>query len=897
VSTWQRRLYRASLRLLPSSYRATHGAEIERLGEEYLDSHQHAGEVRRGFAFIALLAEAIAGAVVAHASKVIWPGMWRDIRQDVMHACRVFRRSPGFTLTAVLTIAMGVGATTAIFTVVRGVLLRPLPYADGERIANIWVDMGVGNQSLPAVSVGDFADYRARSRTFEEFAAATGAGMLGATGVLTGSGGEPEQVDVSGVSANFFSLLGVAPAFGRQFTAAEESPKGGAVVILSHGLWQRRYGSDPSIVGRYIDLDNVRHLVVGVLPPFSLLLPAEAFLVKDADVWKPLQLDYTRAPARNYTSLTVFGRTRPGVTMAQAQEEMSQIAQKLREEHAIHAGSNMRIRVVPLHHDIVKAAREPLRVLALAVALLLAIACANVAHLLLARGSGRVHEMAVRSALGASGWRLARQLAAENIVLAALGGAAGLALAQAALRVFLSLAPASLPRQASITMDVQVFAFSAIATLIAGLIFGVMPAIANARSANGLTLMRLGRGGSRAHGRIRRLLIAGEVALSLVLLVGAGLLLRSMIMLQQVRPGFDAAHVTTFGVSLPIASYPNGRARNEFVRRMEAAIAALPGVEAVGATSQLPLTGSGALSPYAYDEQTAANWESATADGRSVSPGYFRAMGTRLLAGRFFDDRDIPDPNRPDPNLRRVIIVDELLAARAFPGQSAVGQRLQTRPTGDPQPFAEIVGVVEHIRLLDVRRPVRGQIYGAYARGTPTQMSVVVRASGETATLATALRQTMRSLDPTLPVTVRPMSEYVTKNLAQTRFSFLLMAVFAVLAVLLAGIGIYGVMAYAVGQRTKEIGIRMALGEEPARIRNRVVGDGMKLVAISLALGLAGAFLLARAQSALLFGVRASDPVTFVVAPSILVAIAFLGSYLPARRAIRIDPLHALRRD
>ena len=380
------------------------------------------------------------------------------------------------------------------------------------------------------------------------------------------------------------------------------------------------------------------------------------------------------------------------------------------------------------------------------------------------------------------------------------------------------------------------------------------------------------------------------MALSLVLLVGAGLLLRSMIMLQQVRPGFDAERVTTFGVSLPLATYPDLRARNEFVRRIEAAIAALPGVEAVGGTSQLPLTGSGPLSPYAYDERTAANWESATADGRGVTPGYFRAMGTRLLAGRFFDERDTYDGPR-------VIVVDELLAARAFPGQSAVGQRLQTRPTGDPAPFAEIIGVVEHMRLLDVRRPVRGQIFGVFTRGTPTRLSIVVRASGDTAALATALRQTMRTLDPTLPVTVRPMSEYVAKNLAQTRFSFLLMAVFAALAVMLAGIGIYGVMAYAVGQRTKEIGIRMALGEEPARIRNRVVGDGMKLVAISLVLGLAGAFLLARAQSALLFGVRASDPVTFLVAPLILVAIAFLGCYLPARRAIRIDPLHALRRD
>jgi putative ABC transport system permease protein len=566
------------------------------------------------------------------------------------------------------------------------------------------------------------------------------------------------------------------------------------------------------------------------------------------------------------------------------------MARTLREEHPVHAASNMNIRVIPLRDDIVKAARAPLQVLALAVALLLAIACANVAHLLLARGSGRVHEMAVRSALGASGWRLARQLAAENFVLAAIGGVAGLGIAHLALRILLSLAPATLPRQASITMDTPVFLFSAIATLIAGLVFGVAPTIASARTASGVTLMRSGRGGTRVHGSLRRLLIAGELALSLVLLVGAGLLLRSMVELQQVRPGFDADRVTTFGLALPLAKYGDGRARAEFVRRIEAELAALPGVESVGGISQLPLTGSGPLSPYAYDEQTAAHWESATADGRVVTPGYFRAMGTRLLAGRFFDERDTPD--RP-----RVIIIDESLAKRAFPGRSAVGQRLQTRPTGQPDPFVEVIGVVEHVRLLDVRRPVRGQIYGAYARATPAQLSIAVRAGGDVAALPAAIRETMRSLDPTLPITVRPMREYLTKNLAQTRFSFLLMAVFAALAVLLAGIGIYGVMAYAVGQRTKEIGIRMALGEEPARIRNRVVREGMRLVAISLVVGLAGAFLLARAQSTLLFGVRPSDPITFLVAPAILVAIAFLGCYLPARRATRVDPLYALRRD
>lgn len=908
----ERRLYRAALRLLPRGYRALHADEIARLGAEHLDTYRDAGRVRRALAFAALIVEAVAGAIAAHRSEIrrarrgapgstrggpIAPGhVWHDIRHDVRRAFRGFRRSPAFALTTIATIAIGVGATTAIFTVVNGVLLRPLPYRDGDRLANIWVDLGAGNQSLPAVSVGDYADYRARSRAFEEFAAATGGEMFGVTGVLTGNGTAPERADVSFVSANFFPLLGVTPAFGRQFTADEELPKGPNVVILSHGLWQRRYGGDPALVGSSIELDGVRQQVVGVLPPFSLLLPAEAFLVKDADVWKPLQVEYTNAPPRNFTSLTVFGRLRPSVTFALAQDDMTRLAQELRAEHPIHANSNMSIRVVGLRDDVVKAARAPLRVLALAVLLLLAIACANVAHLLLARGTGRAQEMAVRSALGASGWRLARQLATEQLVIAAIGGAIGLAIAQAGLRFLMSLAPSTLPRQASITMDPSVFVFSAAATLIAALLFGVIPTIAGARVETAMTLMRAGRGGTSPYGGVRRLLIAGEVALSLVLLVGAGLMLRSVVLLQQVRPGFDVEPVTTMSLALPQGSYRDGPARIEFVKRAEAAIAALPGIEAVGGISQLPLTGSGPLSPYAYDERTATRWESATADGRNVTPGYFRAMGTRLLAGRFFDERDTID--RP-----LVIIVDDLLAARAWPGQSAIGQRLQVRPTGSPNPYAEVIGVVEHMRVLDVRQSVRGQIYRPYARGAGPKLSIVARAGTSAgrdvtpATLTAAIREAMGALDPALPVTIRPMPELLGANLATTRFSVVLMAVFATVALTLAGIGIYGVMAYTVGRRTKEIGIRMALGEEPAHIRNRVIGDGMRLVVLSATIGLAGAFMLARAQAALLYGVGPSDPITFLIAAGLLLAIAFLGCYLPARRALRIDPLTALRRD
>jgi putative ABC transport system permease protein len=891
VTLWQRRLYRTALWFLPRTYRAAHASEIERLGAEHLDTYRNAGKFRRALAFTALLFEAIAGAISLRRS------LFRDMNQDVRRALRGWRREPGFMLATVLTLAIGVGATTAIFTVVQGVLLRPLPYRDAGRLAIVWVDLGVGNQSLPAASAGDYSDFRVRSRTFEEFAAATGGEMIGATGVLTGTGQAPERAVVSLVSSNFFSLLGVTPTVGRWFTPDEDRPNGPRVVMLSHGLWQRRFGSDPSIVGSMIEVDGIRRLVTGVLPPsFSLYLPAEAFLLKDADVWFPLQVDFTRVPPRNVTSFTVIGRMRPDVTSAQAQDDMTRLAGELRAEHPEHAAANTRIRIVGLQDDVVKAARAPLQILALAALVLLAIACANVANLLLARGTGRVQEMAVRSALGASSVRLARQLAMEQFLLAGLGGAAGLVLAQVGLRALLSLAPATLPRQTGITMDASVFAFSAAATLLAGLLFGVIPTIAGARAASAIALIRSGRGSTTAYGRIRQLLIAGQVALSLVLLVGAGLLLRSMVLLQQVRPGFDVEPVTALSLFLPQGGYPDGRARSLFVERVEAALAALPGVEAVGGISQLPLTGSGPLSPYAYDEQTAANWESATAEGRNVTPGYFRAMGTRLLAGRFFDAHDTP-AGPP------IIIVDDLLAARAWPGRSAVGQRLQIRTTGTPNAFAEVVGVVEHMRVLDVRQSVRGQIYRPYKRGPGAQLSMVVRvkaaSAGDAASVLTAntLRETITSLDRGLPVTVRPMRDLLAANLATTRFSLMLMVVFAGVALTLAGIGIYGVMAYSVGRRAKEIGIRMALGEDPAWIRNRLVREGMRLVAISATVGLVGAFLLARAQSALLFGVRPSDPLTFTIASAVLLAIAFVSCYLPARRAVRIDPLIALQRD
>jgi predicted permease len=816
--------------------------------------------------------------------------MMRTILQELRYALRGLRRTPGFTAAAVLTLALGIGATTTIFTVVNAVLLRPLPYADAGRLVNIWNDFGVGAQSLPAVSPLDFHDYQRRSRAFEAFAAASGPGAANLRGNLTGNG-EPERVTLNTVTANFFPVLGVTPAYGRNFLPAEETPGGPHVVLLSHRLWTRRYGSDPTLVGRTIEVDGVAHTVVGILPErFRLALPAEAFLVTDAELWAPLQFDYSQNLPRNLTFFTVFGRIAPGVTLAQAQADLDGIAAHFHTEFPVHAATNVRIRAVPLQEDVVKHARPALLILLGAVGVVLLIACANVAHLLLVRATVREGEFALRTALGASRWAITRQLLAESAVLALVGGALGLAPAALALELLRVLHPSNLPRLGEVTLDGRVLAFTGLVCLATTVVFGLAPALQAARHDPQRALQGSGRGGSGASGhRVRGLLVLAEVALSVVLLVGAGLLVRSFLALQQVRPGFDAGDVLTFQVALPAGAYPTPPARRTFVRELERRLGALPGVRHVGIVSQLPLTGSGSLSPYAFDEATASNWESVTADGRSVSPDYFTAMHTRLLAGRTatWDDGGDSPP---------VIVIDETLARQAWPGQSAVGQRLQVNPTDSPSPYAEVIGVVEHQRAHDLTRAVRPQIYFAMGQQIPIVLNFAVETAVDPGSLAPPVREIVRGLDKDLAVTkLVPMSHYLSEGMAEARFSFLLMAALGAVALLLAGVGIFGVIAYTVAQRTREFGIRLALGEDPAHTRRSVVLRSMRLVVLSIGVGLLAALGLARILAGQLFGVGPADPLTFGAIAALLGLTALLASYLPARRATAVDPVTALR--
>jgi putative ABC transport system permease protein len=811
------------------------------------------------------------------------------LRQDVRYALRTLARSPGFATIAILTLALGIGAATTIFTVVNGVLLRPLPYRSPERIANLWVDFGVGAQSLPAMSPGDFRDYQQRGQSFELLAAGSGAQLVGAIGALSGDGLETERVEVSTITANFFALLGVDPAYGRHFTPEEEAVDGPKVVILSHGLWRRRFGGDTTIVGRRIKLDGLDQTVVGVMPAtFRLWLPSEAFQITDAQIWKPLQFDYSAQLPRNLTFFTVFGRLKPQVTFAQAQAEMDGIARQLRAEHPEHESGDMRVRVVSLQQDVVKHARRALVVLFVAVGFLLLIACANVAHLLLARATKREREIALRGALGATRARVLRQLATESAVLSAAGGVVGLLTAWIGTRVLSWLSPVNLPRLDSVRIDGSVLLFALAASSITALFFGLVPALRAAGMDLNRTLRATGTP-SLVNARLRSTLMVAEMALALVLLIGAGLMVRSFSALQHVRPGFDPSTVLTLRLAFPGAKYPTADSRYGLRRLIETRIRELRTVTDVAFISQLPLTGSGPLSPFAYNEETARNWESETSDGRSASPSYFRAMGTRLIAGRFFDDYDRPGQGR--------IIIDETLAARAWPGQNAVGRRLQVQPTGSRNEYAEVIGVVEHIRAHDLARPVRPQIYTILGGGA-ARMYAVIRTSDGCMCLASEVRRLLQQIDPDLPVDkVRGMSEYVSDALASSRLTLMLMSLFGMTALLLSCVGIYGVFSYSVNLRTREIGIRMALGQEPGRIRNLVLGEGLRLIAISTAIGAALAFVLTQSVSSLLYGVQATDPSTFGLMALLLIVVALAGCYVPALRATRVNPIVALRAD
>jgi putative ABC transport system permease protein len=815
---------------------------------------------------------------------------------DVRFALRLLAKNPGFSLVAVVTLALGIGANTAMFSVIHSVLLRPLPYLQSERLTTIWNDYGSGGQSLPAVSPPDFRDYQQRCRLFEQLAAATGGGGAAVDFGATEGDERPQQVTVGFVTANLFPTFGVQPTLGRNFLPEEAVLNGPNVVILSYGFWQRRFGGDLHIVGKNLRYNRQDVTIVGVLPrDFHLLLAPETLLLRDSELWRPTQIPFDNFP-RNLTTLAVFGKLKPGVTLAQAQSEMDGIAAQLRSEHEVHRTSGLRIRVVPMQYDIVKNARTSLLILLGAVALVLLIACANVANLLLTRASAREREVALRAALGASRGRLVRQVLTEALVLSFLGGIAGIFVGSTALQQLLDLHPANVPRLAEVRLDTSVLAFSFAACALTGVLFGILPAL-QLRKPNLSDVLKEGgkTSGSLARSQVRRLLVISEIALSLMLLLGAGLLIRSFFRLERVSPGFATANLITMRLNIPFNRYPKFEEVIEFTRKLQSSVRDIPGVESVGIINRLPLSGSGPQTPYAYDAATEQAWESISADWRVVTPGYFETMGMQLTRGRSFTEED--DLTHPF-----VAVVDELLANRAWPQQNPIGKRLQIMQfasfngPGMNRAYAQVIGVLKHPRVHDLTREVREQVYISQYQQPNGQMGLVVRTRSDAGILSKSVESAVRSLDAGIPVyEVRTIAESVSDALAPRRFSLLLLLIFGAVAAGLAVVGLYGTIAYSVTQRTQEIGIRMAMGATSYEVSRMVLSEALQLVSLGIVAGLLGTVLLGRILNSLLFEVSARDPLTFLAGAALIALVSLLACLLPARRATRVDPMLALR--
>lgn len=819
--------------------------------------------------------------------------MLEFLGRDVKYAFRSFIKNPGFTIVAVLTLGLGIGANSAIFSVVNAVLLRPLPYADGERLAVIWAEMRARDVMHWPASPQDIRDYRALP-AFESVG-----GVFSFATSLTGLD-QPEQVQVGFATVDFFDVLGVQPLIGRNFEDADGTPfnfQAGATpptgsLILSYGFWQRRFAGDPGVLGTTLQLAGAPAVIVGVLPAdFEFLLPPTSNVNTDVDLWTSARVDFENAPRAN-VSLIPVGRLAPGVTREQAQGQVDVLATRLREEVPIYGSTDFHTRVEPLHADLTAEVRPVVLALVGAVGFVLLIACVNVANLLLVRATARTREISVRAALGGSRSRLVQQMLSESVLLAVLGGGLGLVVAQLGIRVLMALGPVDLPRIETVSIDGTVLGFTLLASLFAAVLFGTFPAL-QATSPN-LTEALKGRtesGGGSVQRHSRNVMVVLEVALSLVLLIGAGLMVRSFVQLTRVAPGFNPDGVLTFQVPLPFTTYATGEQRRAFQDELRRDLAGLPGVTSVSGAFPLPLDGRAFGSRYGTEVAESDPTAFRQADYRPVLPEFFKTMQTRLLDGRVFTAADHADS-------ASVVVVDEVLARLTWPDESAVGKRLLIRTVASTDPvFVEVIGVVEHQRHRDLAREGRETVYFTDTfQGSIGGITYVVRAGGDPLALVGAVRAAVRAIDPEVPVAqVRLMSDYVGEARAATRFALVLIGVFGVAALLLASIGLYGVLSYSARQRTSEIGIRMAFGAGENQIVKLIVGQGMMLALIGLGIGVTAAIGLTRVMETMLVEVTPTDPITFVGISAFFAGVALIACYLPARRATRVDPMVTLR--
>jgi putative ABC transport system permease protein len=806
-----------------------------------------------------------------------------SIAQDFRYAFRQLIADRMLTVVAVLTIALGVGANTAIFSVVNAVLLRPLPYANSDRLMYLserWRDQDSN------VSVGNFVEWRARSRSFQAMSALAGANFN-----LTGAG-EPQRLFGARATASSFKTAYMPPALGRYFTEDEDRPGAPHVLVLSYPLWHTLFGGDRSVIGRDVELNGEKYTVIGVAPKEYTLS------ANDEQLWVPAAFTSQEIAQHDEHFLDAFGLLKPGITEESARRELSAIERDLNKRFPT-TGTGTEVGVRGLKQILVRNYRTQLLVLLGAVAFVLLIACGNVANLLLGRAASRQKEIAIRSALGADGGRLLRQLLTESLVLAAVGGAAGVLIARFGIRFLVSMSPPGVPRLAEAGLSGDVLAFTSLITLACGFVFGLAPALRVARTNLQSTLREGGKGSSMGATRdkMRNALVVAEVAVALVLLTGAGLLIRSAMMLQNVRPGFDPSNVLSFRMALPAQRYGEPARAEQAFDRILTQVAAVPGAKSVALTSSAPFAGGGQnglrIEGRGTDPQDLINGTL-----RMISPRYFETMRVPVKRGRVFDAHDVA-------GAPRVMIINETLAKQAWPGQDPIGKRIdccEELPGGQPA-WKQVVGVVGDVRAWGLGEAVRPEFYLPIPQAPKEawnwigrSMTVVARASGDPVSLTKSAQRAVWSVDPTIPLfQVRTLEEAMRRTTSSTRFNMMLLTMLAATGLLLAAIGIYGVVGYFVSQRTQEIGIRMALGASAGTVQRMIVRQGAMLAVTGVVVGLLASLAVTRGLSSLLFGISARDPVTLAGVGVLLGAIAILASYIPARRATKADPLAALR--
>jgi len=819
----------------------------------------------------------------------------RTLWQDLRYGARMLLKNPGITAIVVIALALGIGANTAIFSVINAVLLRPLPYAEAERL----VLLNEASQQLDEMSISypNFTDWRNQNHSFEKIGVYNRASYN-----LTGAG-DAERIQAGQVSADLFSALRVNAALGRVFTNDEDKPGGAPVVVLSYGLWQRRFGGQTSILDQSLTLNGKSYTVIGVMPQ-GFLYPSRI------EMWIPvgqLSGDPSWQQRGNHPGLYAVARLKPGVTRQQAETDMNNIAANLGRQYSdTNAGTHVRIR--PLLEIYVSDVRRALWVLFGAVGFVLFIACANIANLVLARATARQKEMAIRAAMGAGRWRIARQLLTESVLLASVGGTLGLLVARWGIDLILYISPDAIPRSREISLDWRVLAFTIGISFLTGILFGLVPAIQASELDVHETLKETGRGITGRHW-LRSSLVVVEVATTLILLIGAGLMIRSFYRLQHVNPGFSYEHLTSFSVSLPQKRYASEAQRAEFFRRLLENIRTLRGVKFAAATSGLPLGNNGWQTSFVVEGQPAPpKDQTPLMEACLVTPDYFQAMNIPLLRGRYFNEHDDQshlagrDLSKLTENEKEgiglnVTIIDEEFARRHWPNEDAVGKRIRMGG-GDPRaPVVTVIGIVGRVKMEGLGQDSnRVQGYFSFPQFPLGGMTVIIKGVSDPNQLMASVRQQVKVVDPDQPLyNIRTMDQIRSESVAPERLNLTLLSIFAGIALVLAIVGIYGVMSYSVTQRTHEIGIRMAIGAQPRDVFRMVVRQGMMLASIGVVLGLIGAFGLTRLMTTMLFGVAPTDPATFASIALLLTSVALVACYLPGRRATKVDPVVSLR--